>query len=71
LINIAAHEIRTPAHSILGYAEMLDMEHIGSKEYVIPILRNAERLKIDRRYITIGKDRKSDIKTKQGRIQLR
>ncbi len=43
-VNIAAHEIRTPAHSILGYAEMLDMEHIGSKEYVIPILRNAERL---------------------------
>jgi signal transduction histidine kinase len=44
-VNIAAHEIRTPAQSILGYAEMLDMEHIGSKEYVIPILRNAERLR--------------------------
>ena len=44
-VNIAAHEIRTPAHSILGYAEILDMEHIGSKEYVIPILRNAERLR--------------------------
>jgi two-component system sensor histidine kinase VicK len=44
-VNIAAHEIRTPAHSILGYAEMLYMEHIGNKEYVIPILRNAERLR--------------------------
>jgi two-component system, OmpR family, sensor histidine kinase VicK len=44
-VNIAAHEIRTPTQSILGYAEMLDMEHIGSKEYVIPILRNAERLR--------------------------
>ena len=44
-VNIAAHEIRTPAQSILGYAEMLDMEHIGSKEYVIPILRNAQRLR--------------------------
>jgi signal transduction histidine kinase len=44
-VNIAAHEIRTPAQSILGYAEMLDMEHIGSKQYVIPILRNAERLR--------------------------
>jgi two-component system, OmpR family, sensor histidine kinase VicK len=44
-VNIAAHEIRTPAQSILGYAEMLNMEHIGSKEYVIPILRNAERLR--------------------------
>ncbi len=27
-VNIAAHEIRTPAHSILEYDEMLDMEHI-------------------------------------------
>ena len=44
-VNIAAHEIRTPAQSILGYAEMLDMEHIGNKEYVIPIIRNAERLR--------------------------
>jgi two-component system, OmpR family, sensor histidine kinase VicK len=44
-VNIAAHEIRTPVQSILGYAEMLDMEHIGSKEYVFPILRNAERLR--------------------------
>jgi signal transduction histidine kinase len=43
-VNIAANQIRTPAHFILEYAEMLDMEHIGSKEYVIPILRNAERL---------------------------
>ena len=43
-VNIAAHEIRTPAQSILGYAEMLDMEYIGSREYVIPILRNAEDL---------------------------
>jgi len=44
-VNIAAHEIRTPTQCILGYAEMLDMEHIGSKEYVFPILRNAERLR--------------------------
>ncbi len=44
-VNIAAHEIRTPAQSILGYAEMLAMEYTGSKEYVIPILRNADRLR--------------------------
>ena len=44
-VNIAAHEIRTPAHSILGFAEMLDIEDIGNKQYVIPILRNAERLR--------------------------
>jgi His Kinase A (phospho-acceptor) domain len=44
-INSAAHEIRTPIQSILGYTEMLDIENVGSKKYVIPILRNAERLR--------------------------
>jgi two-component system, OmpR family, sensor histidine kinase VicK len=44
-VNIAAHEIRTPSQSILGYAELLYTEQIGAKEYVIPILRNAERLR--------------------------
>ena len=44
-INIAAHELRTPAHSILGYAELLEMEkpEIG-KEYLNPIFNNAKRL---------------------------
>jgi two-component system, OmpR family, sensor histidine kinase VicK len=43
-INVAAHEIRTPTQSILGYAEMLYMYPEGSREYLSPILRNAERL---------------------------
>jgi two-component system sensor histidine kinase VicK len=43
-INIAAHELRTPTQSILGYAEILEMESEESRHLVNPILRNAMRL---------------------------
>src|SRR5919198_1183104 len=43
-IDVAAHELRTPTQAIVGYSELLDMEPERSKEYVGPILRNAERL---------------------------
>ena len=45
-INIAAHELRTPTHSILGYAELLEIEKSKTRkeEYVYPILNNAKRL---------------------------
>ena len=45
-INIAAHELRTPTHSILGYAELLETEESKTlkDEYVYPILNNAKRL---------------------------
>ena len=43
-INIAAHELRTPTQSILGYAEILEMESEGSRQIANPILRNAIRL---------------------------
>jgi two-component system, OmpR family, sensor histidine kinase VicK len=72
-VNIAANQIRTPAHFILEYAEMLDMEHIGSKEYVIPILRNAERLRrLTEDMFQLAKIEESQtLKTKQGTIQHR
>jgi signal transduction histidine kinase len=44
-INIAAHELRTPTQSILGYAEILEIEPERSKQLVNPILRNATRLR--------------------------
>jgi two-component system sensor histidine kinase VicK len=43
-INIAAHELRTPIQAILGYAEILEVESRRSRQYVIPIMRNAVRL---------------------------
>jgi two-component system, OmpR family, sensor histidine kinase VicK len=43
-INIAAHELRTPTQSILGYAEILEMDSERSKQLANPILRSAIRL---------------------------
>ena len=43
-INIAAHELRTPTQSILGYAEILEMESERIRQLADPILRNAIRL---------------------------
>lgn len=48
---------------------MLYMEPERSREYLSPILRNTERLKINRRYIGHDKDRKSDAKSKQRTTQ--
>ena len=43
-INVAAHELRTPTQSIIGYCEMLEMFPDGSKDYLERLARNAERL---------------------------
>ena len=43
-INIAAHELRTPTQSIIGYCEMLEMFPERSKQYLYRLARNADRL---------------------------
>ena len=51
-INIAAHELRTPIQSILGYSELLkdselqkeDGESRNVLHFITPILKNAQRL---------------------------
>ena len=43
-INVAAHELRTPTQAIIGYSEMIEMIPERSKEYIIRLKRNAERL---------------------------
>ena len=43
-INIAAHELRTPTQSIIGYCEMLAMYPTSSKDYLERLARNADRL---------------------------
>jgi signal transduction histidine kinase len=45
-INIAAHEIRSPCQSIIGYVELLNLEPVNSKRYLNLITRNAERLNL-------------------------
>lgn len=43
-INVAAHELRTPTQSIIGYCEMLEMFPDDSKDYLERLARNADRL---------------------------
>ena len=43
-INLAAHELRTPSQSIVGYSEMLKDLPERNKQYEEAISRNAERL---------------------------
>lgn len=43
-INIAAHELRTPTQSIIGYCEMLQMFPESRKHYLERLARNADRL---------------------------
>ena len=43
-INTAAHELRTPTQSIMGYCQMLTMFPEDSKDYLERLARNADRL---------------------------
>ena len=43
-INIAAHELRTPIQTIIGYCEMISVIPKNSEKYLESIRRNAERL---------------------------
>jgi signal transduction histidine kinase/predicted nucleic acid-binding protein len=43
-IDIAAHELRTPTQSIIGYCEMLEAFPEKKDDFLNPIKRNAERL---------------------------
>ena len=43
-INIAAHELRTPTQSIVGYMELIKMRPKNFQKYLDPLDRNSERL---------------------------
>ena len=43
-VDLAAHELRTPSQSIIGYSEMLKESPERNKKYEEAISRNAERL---------------------------
>ena len=43
-INVAAHELRTPIQTIIGYCEMISLVPKNTDKYLESIRRNAERL---------------------------
>ncbi len=43
-INVAAHELRTPIQTIIGYCEMISIAPKNTNKYLESIIRNAERL---------------------------
>jgi signal transduction histidine kinase len=43
-VNVAAHELRTPAQAIIGYAELLNNSPNRNFSYEKSLLRNADRL---------------------------
>ena len=43
-INVAAHELRTPIQTIIGYCEMISIAPKNTNKYLESIRRNAERL---------------------------
>ena len=43
-INVAAHELRTPTQSIVGYCEMIEVFPENTQKYLEPVKRNAEKL---------------------------
>lgn len=43
-INVAAHELRTPTQSVVGYCEMLEIFPERTKDYLKRLKRNADRL---------------------------
>ncbi len=43
-MNIAAHELRTPTQSIIGYCEMMENHPQGNREYLERLKNSAERL---------------------------
>lgn len=72
-INIAAHEIRSPCHAIIGYVELLNLGSEDEAKYLASITRNAERLnllisnildasRIDNKTMSLKKDKFNLIK---------
>jgi two-component system, OmpR family, sensor histidine kinase VicK len=62
-IDIAAHELRTPTQSIIGYCEMLEAFPDKKEDFLTPIKRNAERLyKLTQDILDIAKIESSNLK---------
>ena len=70
-INIAAHELRTPTQTILGYCEMISIFPEKKDEYINPIKRNSERLyKLTNDILDVAKIESNSLKLDIEKIEL-
>jgi signal transduction histidine kinase len=70
-INIAAHELRTPTQTILGYCEMIDLFPEKKDEYINPIKRNSERLyKLTQDILDVAKIESNSLKLDIEKLEL-
>src|SRR5688572_29296144 len=70
-IDIAAHELRTPTQSIIGYCEMLEAFPEKKEDFLNPIKRNAERLyKLTQDILDVAKIESSSLKLYKEKIEI-
>jgi signal transduction histidine kinase len=70
-INIAAHELRTPTQTILGYCEMISVFPEKKDEYINPIKRNSERLyKLTNDILDVARIESNSLKLNIEKIEL-
>jgi signal transduction histidine kinase len=70
-INIAAHELRTPTQSIVGYCEMYDAFPENKDEYINPIKRNSGRLyKLTNDILDVARIESNSLKLDTEKIEL-
>jgi two-component system, OmpR family, sensor histidine kinase VicK len=70
-INIAAHELRTPTQSIVGYCEMYDAFPEKKDTFLNPIKRNAERLyKLTEDILDVARIESNSLKLDREKVEL-
>ncbi len=71
-INIAAHELRTPTQSIVGYLELLKNYPENFKKYLEPLERNSQRLyRLTEDILDIARIESNNLKLKKERFEIR
>lgn len=70
-INIAAHELRTPTQSIVGYLELLKNFPENFKKYLEPLERNSQRLyRLTEDILDIARIESNNLKLKKERFEI-
>jgi signal transduction histidine kinase len=71
-INIAAHELRTPTQSIVGYLELLKNFPENFKKYLEPLERNSQRLyRLTEDILDIARIESNNLKLKKESFEIR